>query len=268
MFALRVATGCPTRDQESCTEIWRDAAGNVCAYGGREGDWHWLRVPGVGEFSIEPSNETIKASVESEVPRALVEDTFRRIVLPLAVQVRSAEVLHASAALSPRGVVAFCGASGAGKSTLAFAMGRHGYRAFADDALVIRNGTTGAEASSVPFQVSLHEPAASFLGAHPGLHDPGPLPKHAPLLALCVLERQTNSERSLVRLTPAEAFTAVLQHAYCFTLADRERTHAMVDAYLNLVSRVPVLRLRFSPSLASLPSLMAEIEAAVEQLSR
>jgi len=71
-----------------------------------------------------------------------------------------------------------------------------------------------------------------------------------------------------VRLSPAEAFTAVLQHAYCFTLTERERTHTMVDAYLDLVSRVPVLRLRFSPSVESLPSLVAEIATAMEQLCR
>jgi hypothetical protein len=249
-------------------EVWRDTNGEVAAYGGHAWDGHWLRVPGVAEFRIKPDDETVDASVEAGVSGGLVEDTFRRVVLPLALQVRGDEVLHASAALSAVGVVAFCGVSGTGKSTLAYALRTHGFRTFADDALVVHSSATGVNVAPLPFLLSLRDPAATFLSARPGLHEPGPLPESAPLLMLWVLERAPVETPSIVHLGAAEAFTAVLQHAYCFTLADRDRTHAMVDAYLNLVSRVPVLRLRFSPSLASLPSLVAEIENAVEQLSR
>jgi hypothetical protein len=249
-------------------EVWRDINGEVAAYGGRAHNGHWLVVPRVGEFHIKPDDETVDASVEAGVSSGVVEDTFRRVVRPLAVQVRGDEVLHASAALSPTGVVAFCGVSGIGKSTLAYAMSLHGFRTFADDALVVNNSAAGVSVTPLPFLLSLRDPAATFLGARPGLHEPGPLPDYASLLTLCVLERAPVETPSVVRLSPAEAFTAVLQHAYCFTLAERQRTHAMVDAYLNLVSRVPVLRLRFSLSLPSLPSLVAKIEAAMEQLSR
>lgn len=271
MLVLRLLSRSVQRTSEQPVaelEVWRNVDGSACAYGGRAEDGYWLRVPGVGEFSIRRVDETVDASVEPGVSCDLVEDTFRRIVLPLAVQARGDEVLHASAVFSAAGVVAFCGVSGTGKSTLAFAMGRHGYRVFADDALAVHSSAGGANAALLPFRLSLRDPAATFLGARPGLHEPGPLPDRAPLLALCVLERATVEVHSVVRLSAAEAFTAVLAHAYCFTLAERERTHAMVDAYLDLVSRVPVLRLRFSPSLESLPSLVAEIATAVEQLSR
>jgi hypothetical protein len=270
MLVLRLRSQRPRLSpalQDPDVEVWRDTNGEVVAYGGRTHDGHWLRVPGVGEFRIKPDDEIVDASVEAAVSGDVVEDTFRRVVLPLAVQVRGDEVLHASAALSTAGVVAFCGVSGTGKSTLAYAMGHHGFRTFADDALVVH--TSGAvTVAPLPFLLSLRDPAATFLSSSPGFHKPGPLPDRAPLLMLWVLERATVETPSIVHLSAAEAFTAVLQHAYCFTLAERERTHTMVDAYLNLVSRVPVLRLRFSPSLASLPSLVSEIETAVEQLSR
>ena len=51
---------------------------------------------------------------------------------------RGWEALHASAVLSPQGVVAFCAGSGTGKSTIARGLSERGYQLCADDAVAVK----------------------------------------------------------------------------------------------------------------------------------
>jgi hypothetical protein len=266
MLALRVVQRPPATRKQVGAEVWRDAAGEVCAYGGQEAEGYWLVVPGVGQFLVNSKADVVDASIEGSVARELVDDTFRRIVLPLAVQARGSEVLHASAVLTGSGVVGFCGVSGSGKSTFAFALGKGVNAVYADDALALEWTPDGFDVARLPFRLSLRDPAATFLGAGPGMHEPGPLPERAPLHALCILEKVPVDRHSIARLEDASAFTAVLPHAYCFTLAESKRTRAMVDAYLHLVACVPVIHVRFPHDLKALPRIVKDINRVVTEL--
>ncbi len=66
-----------------------------------------------------------------------IEDTYRRGVLPLVLQLRGHEVLHASAVSTASGLLVLCGVSGTGKSTFAYGLSRRGYPLWADDAVVL-----------------------------------------------------------------------------------------------------------------------------------
>lgn len=242
-------------ENEPGLEVWRDAEGRVCAYGGRRDRAYWLRVPSVGEYILEPGRGPVIAAAEPGVAHADVEEAFRRIVTPLAMQALGDEVMHASASLTPTGVVGFCGTSGAGKSSLAYALTRKGLPVFADDALVVRTAGRAVEVSAPPFRLSLREPTARFFGLAPGLQGEGARSEPAPLRGLVVLERAKVRSYEITSLSPADAFPALLEHAYCFTLSQPERTRAMVASYLEIASGIPVLRLRFAPSLEELPAL-------------
>src|ERR671935_59558 len=62
------------------------------------------------------------------------------------------EVLHASAVITARGVVAFCAVSTTGKSTIAYQFSRRGYGIWADDALAFDGADRGVTALWLPFQ--------------------------------------------------------------------------------------------------------------------
>lgn len=259
MLTLAVAR-LPRADRTSWSEVWRDRQGAVCAYGGNDddGSGFWLRVPGIGVFVIPSVGEVVLGEPETCGSGELLEDAFRRTVLPLALQARGLEVLHASAVYDSRGVVGLCGISGTGKSTLAANLTSFGCEPFADDALAFstRDDDQAVEAISVPFVLSVDDATSVLL---PRVS----LPPHAPLRAICVLER--GAGKTVVhRIGASEAFTEVLRHAYAFTLADFTRTALLVNGYFDLVERVPVLRVRFAPDPARIQELAATVHEAVE----
>jgi hypothetical protein len=231
------------------TEVWRDEEGVAVAYGGSEAERHWMLLPGVGVY-VFGSDAAVEAFPDEAVRPEVVEDGFRRIVLPMALQVLGREVLHASAVLHPAGVVALCAVSGTGKSTLAQALSGRGHPLWADDAVVFELGSEAVRALPLPFTLRL-------AGERSGpIYEPEP----ANLAAIALLER-AGTGISVERMTPAAAFPAVLTHAYCFTLRDRKRNAAMVESYLELVQRVPVLTVRFPDEVKR----VSEIAAAIEQ---
>ena len=91
-------------------------------------DYLCERAPSAGleVFSSRASGEKsgIVSLVKPGVSPDAIEETFERGVLPLALQARGIQVLHASGIETPQGVVAFCARSQTGKSTLAYACSR------------------------------------------------------------------------------------------------------------------------------------------------
>jgi hypothetical protein len=252
------------------TDVWRDAHGEVCAFG----RWHerhsWIDVPEVGRFAFAASDTEVRLAPRNGVTAERAEDAFRRIVLPLAIQARGHEVLHASAVLTPRGVVGLCGVSGTGKSTLAYALTRLGYPAYADDALAVEVSVGGVEAELLPFELMVRSGTAEFFGVPPGLAPrfEKRLPSRARLAALLLLSRSSDSPSvEIAAVAAPEAFAPVLEHGYCFTLRDRSRSRVMVESYLALVAAVPVLGVRFYPDLNHLPRLAEAVAAAVEAIA-
>lgn len=246
----------PAAESEG-VEVWRHGDGAVAAYGGRIEDSFWMRLPGVGAFVFGPG-EPVLAYAEAGAGTALVEDGFRRTVLPMAVQVLGGEVLHASGVLGSQGAVALCAVSGTGKSTLAYGLGRRGHPLWADDAVAFELEGDAARTTALPFRLQLREPSAAFFGDDT---DPEVAKvTEAPLAAICVVERPEAGETALVSLTSAEAFPSVFAHAYCFSLEDPVRKRRMLDTYLRLIEVVPVFRLRVAQGLERLVGALDLLE--------
>ena len=250
----------PPDVSDPAATVWRDDAGAVVALGRTVADRHWLHLPRVGAFGFAQSAGGVTAVPEPGVDPGVVEDAFRRMILPLALQAQGREVLHASAVRTPTGVVALCARSGTGKSTIACALGRRGHLLWADDEVCFEAGDSGIEAAPLPFTLRLRPSSAAFFGhrdTDDRLHE---AENREPLAAVFVLERSAGVATRIERLAPADAFPAVLTHGYSFTVDDRERTRAMMRNYLELVDRVPVFRLTFADGLDKLDALVEMIE--------
>lgn len=254
-------------------EIWRDHAGAIYAYGEILGEECWMHVPGLASFRFSRDDDEVAAAIADGAAQELVLDAYRRRVLPMALQVRGREILHASAISSPAGVTALCGASQTGKSTIAFGLNRRGYPLWGDDALAFEISNGAALAVSLPFEIRLRPAAAEFFGpaampasvmAATAEHPPGI--ESAPLASVCVLRRDESSVPVVVRRLPfAEAFSTILGQACWFTMNDSGGKRRVIDHYLDLAARTPVFQVSFKPGLENLPAVLDAIERVVRQ---
>ena len=255
---------------DSATEVWRDNDGVICARGIADSSCAWIEFPGMATFRFDRSQLAIAAIPEPHVEDDLLRDNYYRAALPLALQYFGVEVLHASAVRTHCGVVAFCAISETGKSTTVAALSRRGFPVWADDAVPIEIDAEGglARALGVPFRLRVGSAAcvATAGNAAPLWPEPGGLEfGSTPLAALCVMQR-VNSIESVAevrRLTAVEAVTALLPHAYCFSLADQERKRLMMQRYIDLATRVPTYSVSIVSGLAKLPAALDEIERAI-----
>ena len=267
----------PLRDGPGREEhVWISPDGTFWASGYTVGGEHVIDLPGVARFRFGGRSGEVTAIAQPSVDRAAIADAFRRDVLPVALQALGQEVLHASAVLEPRGVVALCGYSRTGKSTIAYGLSRRGYPLWADDAVAVDLAGSCIRAVPLPFEIRLRPASAAFFAQHPATtHALGSsngadqADRKPPLAAVCVLARVPSvgdgAGYEIVRLSSADAFVAVLAHSFCFSLQGEARKRRMMEHYLDLTARVPVLEVRFVGGLETLPAILDGIERAVDE---
>jgi hypothetical protein len=256
-------------------EVWRDANGAVAAVGYRRGPHHALHVPGVGTFFFQAASDAVMLVAESSASETLIDDAFHRIALPLALQLRGPQVLHASAVLIEDSVVALCGRAGDGKSTLAYALSRRGHTLWGDDAVAFEVCADRIDVRPLPFRMRLRPASAEWFDA-PGLQKGAELsstwrsgPAARPFRAVIVLERGDDTDGDdvdAVRLEPADALHALLPHAYYVALDDGDLNRRLVSTYLGLADVLPVISLRYTPRLALVERMAELVERTVAAL--
>ncbi len=262
-------------------EVWYENDGSACAFGCIRDGQHWMLLPEVASFCFDRTSREVKAFPYPLVGEDLIRDTFLRCVMPIAVQVQGQEVLHASAVRHPRGVVVLCAVSEAGKSTIAYGLSRRGYPLQADDAVAFEAvNDLRPRVVPLPFRMNLRASSASYFGVN---GQPHPITTHeetaeesseepVPLAAIFVLKRAPDPADHVSiqcsRLSPSAAFAALLPHAYCFGLKDKERKRRMLRQYLQAAMHVPIFALHFSAGIERLPSILNTIEQAVGSLGR
>jgi hypothetical protein len=254
----------PPDESDPSATVWRDDAGTLVAVGQTVGDRHWVHVPRLGAFSFARDDGDITALPEPNADPDLVEDAYRRMVMPLALQARGHEVLHASAVRTEAGVVALCAVSGTGKSTIACALSRRGHLLWADDAVCFDASDAAVEARPLPFTLRLRPASAALFADEPATGELRSPVERERLARVFVLARGETGSPRIERLAAADAFREVLTHGYCFSMHDKARNEAMVRNYLELVDRVPAYRVTFSEGLDRLDETLDVIEGALE----
>lgn len=242
-------------DAEGAVARW-EANDGLVLHGFRAGGSGWVSIPGVAAFGFTDAGPVTAVS-DGATPDG-VEDAWVRSALPLVVQARGTQVLHASAIACARGAVALCGLSTAGKSTLAAALMQRGHRLVADDALGFTVAASGVTALPLPFRLRLRPQSALALGL-PGIAAEGPGGGGLPLAAIVLLE--PHDETYAPELEPVdavEAFGALMPQAYCFSL--EEGKEALVEAYLALARLVPVWLLSYPQEIGRLGDVVGVLE--------
>jgi hypothetical protein len=107
----------PPSPDRSGINVWRNKRGGIVATGFTEGGVHWMHWPYLAAYRFAPGDPSITAYPAPNAPLDVLEDTYRRSVVPMALQALGYEALHASASLMPSGVVGFFAASRSGAMT-------------------------------------------------------------------------------------------------------------------------------------------------------
>jgi hypothetical protein len=256
-------------------QVWRNHEGRVAAYGHTVEGVHWMHLPGLASFRFDGSMDRVTAIACAPTRQEMILDEYRRKVLPMIIQARGQEVLHASAVLTPQGVVALSAPTKTGKSSMAYGLSRLGWQLWADDTVAFETLDSAIITNPLPFGMRLRPDLAAFFDEDPIVMNADTDPKNAdrierepaPLTALLLLKRmQDRNDGAAVRfyrLSSARAFTDVLANAYYFSLRDVERNRRMMQHYLELVARVPVFEVCFQPGLETLHEVLDGIDRLI-----
>jgi hypothetical protein len=248
-------------------QAWRDKDGRIVGRSYRMDGTHVVELDGVARFEFGADSAEVLAVPAENARDDVISEYFRRWILPVAVQVRGVEVLHASAVLSSAGVAAFAAASEAGKSTLAYGLGERGYGIWTDDALAFDVPDGRPHALPLPFRLRLRPGSAVHFGLapHPGgtiaAERYGDVDAAAPIIALFLLERRGDGPAVQIEpLAARDSLPLLVEQSYHFGNEESDRKRAMLARYLTLASAVPVFRLRMATGLAHIDAVLDAVE--------
>lgn len=253
-------------EEEGAKEAW--------AHFARTSDGYLLRFPSCGDFLLSADRMQIRCRPLPGIPEVTVRHLLLDQVIPLVLSRREAVVLHASAVLTPHGVIAFAGKSGQGKSTLAASFAQQGYALVSDDCLVLRAENGGWTALPSYPGVRLwpstagalvHENARSADVAHYSIKqrisDTDLLPfvnKPASIRRLFFLA-DDESPISLQRISPGQAFVSLIGFTYNLDIGDSAFLRRQFEAVGQLTADVSAYAIRYPRQFASLPAVWETI---------
>ncbi|MGH9503140.1 MAG: hypothetical protein ACRD20_09840 [Terriglobales bacterium] len=244
--------------------------------GDRGGDY-LLRFRDESEFLISRDGGEVQCRPLPGTSESTVRHLFLDQVVPLMLSRRESLVLHASAILTPQGVIAFVGRSGRGKSTLAAAFAQAGFPLVSDDYLVLRKRAGAAagnwvavpsypgvrlwaDASDGLFSVL---PESSEIAAYTSkrrVSDPALIPfAEAPsaLRALYFLgdAEASHPEPAVQRLSPREAFMKLVSCAFNLDIRDRVLLERQFEAIGQVSRELPCIQLDYARDFGMLPAV-------------
>ena len=250
--------------QAVCVRCWTGETGAVRARAYAGPVWNSIVWNGIGTFRFRLDTSTIEVFAAPGIDPAKVSDLYRRHILPLVMQANGCEAIHASAVMSNRGVVGFCGAGGVGKSTIAYALSRRGFPQYADDVLVMTPGSGRVDAVSLPFLPRLRVPTARFFGKRLFRNLASDSASHSPrdpVAALFVLDRLEDgpARPEIHRCPGVEALTGLLTHAQKFDTLNPASRNRLLQNYLEIAALVPVFTVRFASAFERFDHLLDQL---------
>ena len=254
-----------------------------------ETDGYRLQFPDLADFLVDRSGSIIRYTTARHTPPDVLQHLILNQVLPLILNLRGQEALHATAILTPNGVCAFAGPAGAGKSTLAASFQLAGYPVICDDCLVLREDRDRIVALPAYPGIRLAEDAVEGLKARSHVHrsnkrrtskhlllvkdpfcsfpsEPQPLIRVYTMAPFSTEKPSPGFRTPLIEpLSLRDGFIEVLACLFRLDVADRRMLHRQFEFVNRLTAHVPVSRLRVPHTFSTLAAVRRMI---VEDLKR
>ena len=267
---------------------WTLPAGELWLQCAKDEHGYLLRFPEIADFFVDAEGGEIICTPEPETPMETLGHLLLDQVLPLVLNLKGREALHATAILTPLGVCAFTGPAGTGKSTLAASFLRAGYPVLSDDCLVLEedNGRIFAIPAYPGLRLwedtleSLREdhnpslPVAHYTSKKRLVLDSpmSSFPKGSyPLIRIySLVPSDVNdgnislSSTIIERISLRVGFMELIQTIFRLDINDRSMLVRQFGFLERIVSRVPVRRLHVPNTFSSLPAVREAILADLE----
>jgi hypothetical protein len=257
-------------------EAWLKVAGH--------GQDYLLRFLDQGDFLISRDGREVRCCPRTGTPASTIRHLFLDQIVPLLLSRSNSLVLHASAVLTPLGVIAFVGKSGQGKSTLAACFAQNGSRLISDDYLVLRNlasqeiagheepgkwvalptypgvrlwPETSAEIFSIP---PLSSEIADYTDKR-RVSDSALIPfaeRPSALRCLYFLNDEADTcppDPTILHLKPRQAFMKLVSCAFNLDVRDRALLEKQFEAIAQITAEVPCFHLDYARDFAALPAV-------------
>ncbi|MGC2186478.1 MAG: hypothetical protein WA637_24640 [Terriglobales bacterium] len=237
-----------------------------------------LRFPERGDFLISRDGRDIRCRPRPGTPPSTIRHLFLDQIVPLVLSRRESLVLHASAILTPQGVIGFVGKSGQGKSTLAACFGQSGFRLLSDDYLVLRRRADDwvaipsypgvrlwPETSDGIFSVPPQSTEIAHYTDKRRVSDPALVPfaeGASALRCLYFLNDESDAfppEPAVFPLRPREAFLKLVSCAFTLDVRDKVQLERQFVAIGQITTQLPCFRLEYARDFAMLPAVQRMI---------
>lgn len=282
---VRVSRSRPRSDSHADWFItWKFPDGELWLSCGKVEGGYLLSFPGFADFRVDASGREVVCHPGSDTPADTLRHLLLDQVLPLILNLRGREALHATSVLTPFGVCAFAGRAGAGKSTLAADFMRAGFPVLSDDCLGLeRCGNQIRVTPSYPgvriwddtrlalFGDATEGPSVAHytskrrvlpdarVRALPA--DPQPLTRVYSLTPPVTGEGTNAVDSKIESLSFGASLMELIKFAFRLDVTDRVMLQRQFRFFEQVAARVTVRRLQVHPGFSSLGAVRAAILA-------
>jgi hypothetical protein len=218
---------------------WLTEAGETVVQFYRTDKGYLVRFCNLADFEIAAADWSVTCRPVPDCGITCFDDLFLNQVAPLIQSHHGATILHASAAATPHGALAFVGGTGRGKSTLAASFARAGHGFMSDDGLEIESDALGWLArpnrpsfrmradSAAAIAKVVRSPDQSEFDSKSRVAASDRMPFHNKPERLCAVYLLGSGEADttcIMPLRPADALSQMIQHSLILDAVDKLRT--------------------------------------------
>jgi hypothetical protein len=241
---------------------------------------YFLRFNELADFTIDRNGREIVCMSRPGIPEDTLQHLLLDQVIPLVINLRGGEALHASAILTRSGVVAFAGPAGSGKSTITASLFKMGYPFVSDDCLPLQEKDQNIYA--IPAYPGLRlwkDTEAHLFGdngnkksvAHytskvrvdieerPESYSPEPKPFVRLYDIINSPETDETSDIMIENLSPQDSFMALVRCTFRLDISDQEMLVRQFHFHKRIAERVSVRKLSFPRNFNLLPAVREAI---------
>lgn len=244
-----------------------------------------LQFPQYANFLVALDGRSVGCYPKSNVPVETIRHLLLNQVIPLVLSHLGRMILHASACLTDKGVMAFMGMTGAGKSTLAASFALRGLSLITDDCLLLKEEAGMVKCvASYPGSRLWTESISALFANEPEVQTVAHYsekkrlvfeqPNHLapfPLRAVHIITEPEDEDEStdilITPLMPSEALLEIVKHSFQLDQTDRNWMRQAFRQYERVAKSVPFFRLTYPRDFALLATVQATILAHLEQLN-
>lgn len=282
---MHVRAGDPARFSRAERQLARPSTPTRLHYLDTDDGSRYLRWPGLFEFLISRDGRRVEYHQSSEGPAESLATYLLGQALSFSLLALGFEPLHATVVAVGDRAIALVGDCGYGKSTLAAALVARGLPVLTDDLMVLEpRGDGWMVQPGIPRLKLFPSAARRVLGHHQGgipmndrtaklvipLGARQSISRALPLKALYLLPepgRRTGVGRH-VRIEPVSgsgAFLEIVRAAFNSIVTDKQRLASQFAFAERLTASVPIRRLSYRRSFASLQAVCSAILADVAE---